>query len=209
MSAACPRRGRLRARRDADRDRRDQRRAARDPARAHVRRHDASPLGRDVDRLGRRRPAARALPRGRVHARSTSTRRALAATDSTYQTDAAYSASQVNQACGTLTAVCTPTQTVTGPDGRSYRVDTYIVWTTPAGGTRREADHRRRAQVRLDGDARPRRLDRRRRLLARSASSRPSQDGLPADTRSVWLRSRTARSTRSEPSRPVRSPRPT
>ena len=60
---------------------------------------------------------------------------ALAATDSTYQSDAAYSASQVSQTCGTLTAVCTPSQTVTGPDGRSYRVDTYIVWTTPSGGT--------------------------------------------------------------------------
>lgn len=59
----------------------------------------------------------------------------LAATDSTYQSDAAYSASQVSQTCGTLTAVCTPSQTVTGPDGRSYRVDTYIVWTTPSGGT--------------------------------------------------------------------------
>ena len=60
---------------------------------------------------------------------------ALATTDSTYQSDAAYSASQVSQTCGTLTAVCTPSQTVTGPDGRSYRVDTYIVWTTPSGGT--------------------------------------------------------------------------
>jgi Tfp pilus assembly protein PilV len=60
---------------------------------------------------------------------------ALAATDSTYQSDAAYSASQVSQTCGTLTAVCSPSQTVTGPDGRSYRVDTYIVWTTPSGGT--------------------------------------------------------------------------
>ena len=60
---------------------------------------------------------------------------ALAATDSTYSSDAAYSASQVNQACGTLTALCAPTQTVTGPDGRSYRVDTYIVSVTPAGGT--------------------------------------------------------------------------
>ena len=59
----------------------------------------------------------------------------LAATDTTYQSDAAYSASQVSQTCGTLTAVCTPSQTVTGPDGRSYRVDTYIVWTTPSGGT--------------------------------------------------------------------------
>ena len=60
---------------------------------------------------------------------------ALAATDSTYTTDAAYSASQVSQTCGTLTPVCTPSQTLTGPDGRSYRVDTYIVWTTPAGGS--------------------------------------------------------------------------
>ena len=59
----------------------------------------------------------------------------LAATDSTYQSDTAYSASQVNQTCSPLVAACTPAQTVTGPDGRSYRVDTYIVWTTPAGGS--------------------------------------------------------------------------
>jgi uncharacterized protein (TIGR02598 family) len=59
----------------------------------------------------------------------------LAAADSTYTTDAAYSASQVSQTCSPLVATCTPTQTVTGPDGRSYRVDTFIVWTTPAGGT--------------------------------------------------------------------------
>ncbi len=60
---------------------------------------------------------------------------ALAATDTTYQLDAAYSSLQVSQGCGTLTPVCTPTQTVTGPDGRSYRVDTYIVLAFPAGGT--------------------------------------------------------------------------
>ena len=59
----------------------------------------------------------------------------LAGTDSTYQSDSSYSASQVNQTCSPLTAVCTPSQTVTGPDGRTYRVDTYIVWVTPAGGT--------------------------------------------------------------------------
>jgi type II secretory pathway pseudopilin PulG len=59
----------------------------------------------------------------------------LAATDSTYQGDSAYSASQVNQACSPLGAACTPSQTLTGPDGRSYRVDTYIVSVTPAGGT--------------------------------------------------------------------------
>jgi Tfp pilus assembly protein PilV len=59
----------------------------------------------------------------------------LAGTDSTYQGDTAYSVSQVSQTCSPLTAVCTPSQTVTGPDGRSYRVDTYIVSVTPAGGT--------------------------------------------------------------------------
>jgi Tfp pilus assembly protein PilV len=59
----------------------------------------------------------------------------LAATDSTYQTDGAYSASQVSQTCSPLVAACSPSQTVTGPDSRSYRVDTYIVWTTPTGGT--------------------------------------------------------------------------
>jgi len=58
----------------------------------------------------------------------------LAATDSTYASDTAYSASQVNQTCSPLVAACTPSQTVTGPDGRSYRIDTYIVWTTPTGG---------------------------------------------------------------------------
>ena len=59
----------------------------------------------------------------------------LAGTDSTYQSDSAYSASQVSQTCSPVTATCTPTQTVTGPDGHSYRIDTYIVYVTPAGGT--------------------------------------------------------------------------
>ena len=59
----------------------------------------------------------------------------LAATDSTYQSDAAYSVTQVNQICSPLVAACTPSQVVTGPDGRSYRVDTYIVLVIPAGGT--------------------------------------------------------------------------
>jgi Tfp pilus assembly protein PilV len=51
-----------------------------------------------------------------------------------YRGDSAYSATQVNQTCSPLVAACTPSQTVTGPDGRSYRIDTYIVWSTPAGG---------------------------------------------------------------------------
>lgn len=59
----------------------------------------------------------------------------LASTDSTYQSDTAYSATQVSQACSPLVTTCTPSQTVTGPDSRNYRIDTYIVWTTPAGGS--------------------------------------------------------------------------
>lgn len=59
----------------------------------------------------------------------------LGSVDSTYTTDSAYSASQVSQTCSPLTAACTPSQTVTGPDGRSYRVDTFIVSVTPSGGS--------------------------------------------------------------------------
>jgi len=59
----------------------------------------------------------------------------LGSTDSTYTSDSAYSATQVNQTCSPLIAACTPSQTVTGPDGRSYRVDTYIVSVTPSGGS--------------------------------------------------------------------------
>lgn len=73
----------------------------------------------------------RALAFSSIHLDTTS----LAAVDSTYTSDSAYNASQVSQTCSPLVAACTPSQTVTGPDGRSYRVDTYIVWTTPAGGT--------------------------------------------------------------------------
>jgi len=36
--------------------------------------------------------------------------------------------------CGTLTPQCSPRQTVTGPDQRSYRVDTYFVSQTPPTG---------------------------------------------------------------------------
>lgn len=36
--------------------------------------------------------------------------------------------------CGTLTPQCDPRQTVTGPDQRAYRVDTYIVAQTPPTG---------------------------------------------------------------------------
>jgi prepilin-type N-terminal cleavage/methylation domain-containing protein len=59
--------------------------------------------------------------------------------DSTYSGDSAYSASQVTGSnCSPnatpATSATTASQTVSGPDHRSYRVDTYIVTTTPTGG---------------------------------------------------------------------------
>ena len=41
---------------------------------------------------------------------------------------------QVTKTCSPVTARCNPRQTVTGPDSRSYRVDTYIVSQTPPTG---------------------------------------------------------------------------
>jgi type II secretory pathway pseudopilin PulG len=59
--------------------------------------------------------------------------------DSTYSGDTAYSGSQVTgSSCSPsstpATSATTASQTVSGPDNRSYRVDTYIVSTTPSGG---------------------------------------------------------------------------
>jgi Tfp pilus assembly protein PilV len=57
-----------------------------------------------------------------------------------YTSDAAYQATASNRvnlpACGTILP-CTndvPVQTLTGADGRSYRVDTYITWQSVTGG---------------------------------------------------------------------------
>ncbi len=59
--------------------------------------------------------------------------------DSSYTADSAYSASQVTgSSCSPdatpPTAATTASQSVTGPDNRAYRVDTYIVSVTPASG---------------------------------------------------------------------------
>jgi type II secretory pathway pseudopilin PulG len=56
--------------------------------------------------------------------------------DSTYTGDSAYNATQVTKTCtgSPLPAQCDPRQTVTGPDDRSYRVDSYIVTETPPSG---------------------------------------------------------------------------
>jgi type II secretory pathway pseudopilin PulG len=60
----------------------------------------------------------------------------LGSVDATYTMDSAYlEGTPVSQTCSPVTAACTPSQTVTGPDGRSYRVDTFIVSVTPSGGT--------------------------------------------------------------------------
>jgi Tfp pilus assembly protein PilE len=58
-------------------------------------------------------------------------------TTSPYTTDSAYSASQVTTTCsGTVASnpQCNASRSVTGPDHGTYRVDTYIVFTTPASG---------------------------------------------------------------------------
>ena len=41
---------------------------------------------------------------------------------------------QLHKACGTITPQCNPRQTGRGPDGRAYRVDTYVVSQTPPTG---------------------------------------------------------------------------
>jgi type II secretory pathway pseudopilin PulG len=58
-----------------------------------------------------------------------------AAGDTAYTGDTAYSATQKTKTCSSpLPAQCNPRQVVTGPDGRSYRVHTYIVAETPPNG---------------------------------------------------------------------------
>src|SRR6266511_989399 len=51
-----------------------------------------------------------------------------------YTTDPAYSATQVTASCPGPPDECNPSHEVTGPDRKTYRIDTYIVATTPTGG---------------------------------------------------------------------------
>jgi Tfp pilus assembly protein PilV len=67
-------------------------------------------------------------------------------TDATYQCELANKIDPVGacgganqqtqelKTCGVLTPQCSPRQTVTGPDQRSYRIDTYVVSQTPPTG---------------------------------------------------------------------------
>ena len=71
---------------------------------------------------------------------------ATANADSTYQCDLANridpagpcgggnQQTQLHKTCATMTPQCNPRQTVTGPDQRSYRIDTYVVSQTPPTG---------------------------------------------------------------------------
>ena len=63
---------------------------------------------------------------------------AVAATDSTYRADTALpggsTANLITASCPTLPNECNPSRTQSGPDGGSYRIDTYIVTKIPTGG---------------------------------------------------------------------------
>jgi type II secretory pathway pseudopilin PulG len=54
--------------------------------------------------------------------------------DATFTSDTAYnSAAQVTGCSSTTESTCLPTQTKTGPDGKSYRLDTYIEYSCVSG----------------------------------------------------------------------------
>jgi type II secretory pathway pseudopilin PulG len=53
--------------------------------------------------------------------------------DATYTGDAAYSSTAQISGCTTTDATCLPTQTKTGPDGKSYRLDTFIDYSCMSG----------------------------------------------------------------------------
>jgi prepilin-type N-terminal cleavage/methylation domain-containing protein len=53
--------------------------------------------------------------------------------DATYTADSAYSSTLQVTGCGTTDQTCVPTQTMSGPDNNSYRVDTYIAWSCLSG----------------------------------------------------------------------------
>jgi type IV pilus modification protein PilV len=58
---------------------------------------------------------------------------ATCAQDSTYTSDAAYSSTAQVTGCTSTGPACLSTQTRTGPDGKSYRVDTFIAYSCPNG----------------------------------------------------------------------------
>ena len=53
--------------------------------------------------------------------------------DATFTGDTAYSSAAQVTGCTTTDSACLPTQTKTGPDGQSYRLDTYVEYTCVSG----------------------------------------------------------------------------
>jgi type IV pilus modification protein PilV len=53
--------------------------------------------------------------------------------DATFTGDTAYSSAAQVTGCTTTDATCLPTQTKTGPDGNSYRLDSYIEYACVSG----------------------------------------------------------------------------
>jgi hypothetical protein len=51
-----------------------------------------------------------------------------------YDTDTAFAVTQVTASCPGPPDECNASRQATGADGKSYRIDTYIVSTTPTGG---------------------------------------------------------------------------
>ena len=51
--------------------------------------------------------------------------------DATYTSDSAYNSAAQVTGCTSTDPSCRPTQTKTGPDGKSYRVDTFIRYSCP------------------------------------------------------------------------------
>ena len=68
-----------------------------------------------------------------------------------YRTDAAYAASQVTTTCTTpLPDECAPTRELAGPDGKRYRIDTYIVNDSVATSRMMKRHDRRPRRERAD-----------------------------------------------------------
>ena len=53
--------------------------------------------------------------------------------DATFTGDTAYNSAAQVTGCTTTDAACLPTQTKTGPDGQSYRLDTYVEYSCVSG----------------------------------------------------------------------------
>ena len=201
--AQASRRAGLCADRDAYRDRCHQRRPACDSPGAQLRNDHASAVGGIFHGLRRRRSADRAFPGPRVrfdlprHDVSGSHGFDVPDRQRVFRFPGEPGVQPTRRRVHSLADRHRPRQPLVSC-GHVHRLDD-ADWRRA-----REAGDRRRTQTRV-ATGRSRGLSR---PPARTSSAASSARE-PADTRTVWLRLRIAPSTRSEPSRPVRSPRPT